>query len=381
MTQAEIITIGTELLLGETLDTNTRYLAQQLRHLGVDLFRATSIGDNPLRIAEMIRESLSRAEFVITTGGLGPTIDDPTRNAAAIAFNVEMDFHADLWKEIYRKFQVRGAIPSDNNQKQAFLPANAVAIHNPVGTAPAFYIAEQKKLLVCLPGVPAEMKTIFQHEVIPLLRGHFELHQLIKTHVIRTSGIGESVVDAQIADLETSSNPTVGLSAHPGCVDIRITAKANSSQEADRMIDVVEQKVISLLQPHIYGFDQDTLLEKVIELAANRGVTVTLFVFCAINELILFSNHTNNNVFEVKKLDRPYTPQQDLNLERRALLFAVNIYCQDDIATLDMFFTSPQKHAEKKKLFNNALPQLQKWMENTCLDFIRRQLSEVENGE
>ena len=159
MTQAEIITIGTELLLGETLDTNTRYLAQQLRHLGVDLFRATSIGDNPLRIAEMIRESLSRAEIVITTGGLGPTIDDPTRNAAAIAFNVEMDFHADLWKEIYRKFQVRGAIPSDNNQKQAFLPANAVAIHNPVGTAPAFYIAEQKKLLVCLPGVPAEMKT------------------------------------------------------------------------------------------------------------------------------------------------------------------------------------------------------------------------------
>ena len=377
MTQAEIITIGTELLLGEIQDTNTRHLARQLRQLGIDLFRVTTIGDNPLRIADMIRESLSRADIVITTGGLGPTIDDPTRNAAAIAFNVEMIFHADLWKEIYQRFQVRGIIPSDNNQKQAYLPASAVAIHNPVGTAPAFYIADQGKLLVCLPGVPAEMETIFQESVVPLLREQYTLCQLIKTRVIHTSGIGESVVDDLIADLETLSNPTVGLSAHPGCVDIRITSKAASPQEADRMIHDVEQKIIARLPKHVYGFDEDTLLDKIKEIALNKGISLTLYIYNAEKKPLKILNQPSDMVFIVEHLDQPFTFQQKLKPDAGERYFALNCSRQEELFTLDLFYTSQGKQATQRKQFNGAATQLEKWIENTCLDFIWRNLTEA----
>ena len=147
MASAELIAIGTELLLGEIQDTNTRFLTRQLRQIGVDVFRTSIVGDNPLRIADVITESLSRADIVITTGGLGPTIDDPTRVAAALAFKVEIEFHPDLWKVISHRFQSRGLSPTENNKKQAFLPQGAVAIPNPVGTAPAFYLKKTTKSL------------------------------------------------------------------------------------------------------------------------------------------------------------------------------------------------------------------------------------------
>ncbi len=377
MTQAEIITIGTELLLGEIQDTNTRYLARQLRQLGIDLFRVTIIGDNPLRIADMIRESLTRADIVVTTGGLGPTIDDPTRNAAAIAYNVEMIFHAELWKEIYHRFQIRGIIPSDNNQKQAFLPANAVAIHNPVGTAPAFYIAENSKVLVCLPGVPAEMETIFQASVIQLLREQFSLYQLIKTRVIHTSGIGESVVDDLINDLETLSNPTVGLSAHPGCVDIRITAKAASTDEADRMISEVEKKILELLPLHVYGFDEDTLLDRVINLAQEKELTINLLTHALPTELFKNSDLRTRQIFTLKKLDRPFLLHKNLKSLAGTACFAFNFSQQDDLCTLDMFSICLDRQKTRQRQFNGAAPQLDKWIENSCLDFIWHKLVEA----
>ena len=192
MTSAEVITIGTELLLGEIQDKNTAYLARQLRQLGIDLYRVTTIGDNTLRIADTIRESLSRADIVITTGGLGPTIDDPTRNAVAIALNLEVVFHPILWRKITRRFNQRGIKPSENNRKQAYLPESAVAIENPVGTAPAFFIIHHKKMVISLPGVPAEMEMIFQTSLVTLLKKHFTLHETIQTRVLHTSGVGES---------------------------------------------------------------------------------------------------------------------------------------------------------------------------------------------
>lgn len=377
MTQAEIITIGTELLLGEIQDTNTRYLALQLRQLGIDLFRVTIIGDNPLRIADMIRESLTRADVVITTGGLGPTIDDPTRNAAAIAYNVEMIFHAELWKEIYRRFQSRGIIPSDNNQKQAFLPSNAIAIHNPVGTAPAFFIAENDKVLVCLPGVPAEMETIFKVSVIPLLRKQFSLHQLIKTRVIHTSGIGESVVDDLISDLETQNNPTVGLSAHPGSVDIRVTAKASSPEEADRMIAEVEQLVLERLPLHVYGFDDDTLMEKIIHIAREKKLSLELFTHGLPQEMFMSIDQGAEKCLRINRLDAPFSLEADLKPPAGAAWFALNFSRKEELSTLEMFLVSPEKQEIRKRQFNGAAPQLVKWIENSCLDFIWHKLVEI----
>lgn len=381
MTQAEIITIGTELLLGEIQDTNTRYIARQLRHLGIDLFRVTTIGDNPLRIAEMIRESLTRADIVITTGGLGPTIDDPTRTAAAIAFNVEMIFHAELWKEIYLRFQSRGIIPSDNNQKQAFLPANAVAIHNPVGTAPAFYIAENAKILVCLPGVPSEMETIFQASVIPILRTKFSLQELIKTRIVHTSGIGESVIDDIIADLESLSNPTVGLSAHPGRVDIRITAKAASLQEADKMIGEVENIILERLPHDIYGFDEDSLLSQIIHLCKGKKLTITLLAHGFPKEILSSNYQQIKKVLKIDYLNRPFVLHKNLKPLAGKACFAANLFMQDDLVTLELFYICAQRNEMKRLQFNGAVAQLNKWVESACLDFIWRKLNETQSGE
>ena len=229
---AEIITIGTELLLGETVDTNTRYIARALRDIGVDIFRSSTIGDNKERIANIIKESLIRADILITTGGLGPTIDDPTREAIALGTGVETEFRPELWGQIQERFARFGRTPTDNNKRQAYVPEGALPIENTVGTAPAFIVEKGSKAIIALPGVPREMEHLMQEKVIPYLHEHFDLKSVIKTRILHTSGVGESQIDERIADLERLSNPTVGLSAHAGQVDVRITAKAESKSIA-----------------------------------------------------------------------------------------------------------------------------------------------------
>jgi len=259
MPSAEIITIGTELLLGETIDTNTRYIARLLRDEGVDLYRTSTIGDNPERIAEIIREGLQRAEIIITTGGLGPTIDDPTRDAVALAIGVETEFRDELWDQIQERFNRYGRTPTENNKRQAFVPKGAFAIENSVGTAPAFICEIDNHAVIALPGVPREMEHIMQAEVIPYLRKHFKLTGVIKTRVLHTSGVGESQIDERIGDMEQHSNPTVGLAAHAGQVDIRITAKADTEAMADVLIKETESELRYRLRTWIYGAENETL--------------------------------------------------------------------------------------------------------------------------
>jgi competence/damage-inducible protein CinA-like protein len=276
MASAEIITIGTEILLGEIVDTNTRYLARNLRGLGVDLYRTITIGDNIERIASVIRESMQRAEIVITTGGLGPTVDDPTREAVARAVGVETEFREELWQQVVATISRYGRTPSENQRRQAYVPKNAIAIPNPVGTAPAFIVeytspALRKGAVICLPGVPKEMETLLHESVIPYLQEHFDLRQIIKVRIIHTSGMGEGAVDEKIGDLETLANPTVGLAAHNGVVDIRIAAKSETESEADRMIAEVEQELRARLKEVIFGVDDDTLEAITLEAAERRG--------------------------------------------------------------------------------------------------------------
>src|SRR4030043_1486414 len=165
MPSAEIITIGTELLLGEIVDTNSAFLARSLRDAGIDLFRETTVGDNIRRIAQAIQQSLARSDIVITTGGLGPTVDDPTREAVAQAVGVETEFHAELWEQIRERFKRFGRIPTQNNRRQAYVPKGAKAIENPVGTAPIFILEHGSQVIVSLPGVPSEMEYLMVHEV------------------------------------------------------------------------------------------------------------------------------------------------------------------------------------------------------------------------
>jgi len=271
MPSAEIISIGTELLLGEIIDTNAPYLARLLRDIGVDLYRKTTIGDNTKRIAQIIQESLQRCDIIITTGGLGPTVDDPTREAVALAIGVPTEYRPELWEQIQARFQRYGRQPTENNRRQAFIPQGAVPVENQVGTAPAFIVDREEKIIISLPGVPREMEYLMQNHFLPYLRQRFDLHGIIKARVIHTAGIGESQIDEMIGDLETLSNPTIGLLAHSGQVDVRITAKANSENEADQMIQELEKIVQERLGDMIYGSDQDTLEGKAFETLQSKG--------------------------------------------------------------------------------------------------------------
>ncbi len=273
---AEIITIGTELLLGEIIDTNAAHIARQLRTIGLDLYYETTVGDNLERCADVIRRALERADVVITTGGLGPTVDDMTREAVAQATDRSLEFRPDLLAQIEARFARWGAKMSENNRRQAFVPQGAIAIENPVGTAPAFIVETERGVVISLPGVPREMEYLLAHEVLPYLRHKFDLHAVIKARVLRTAGMGESRIDAALSDLLTASNPTVGLAAHPGQTDVRITAKADSEAEADRLIAPVEAEVRRRLGMAVYGTGKETLEEVLVRHLGEAGLTLSV---------------------------------------------------------------------------------------------------------
>lgn len=260
MTIAELVTIGTELLLGEIQDTNSKYIARSLRDIGVDIYRLTTIGDNPNRITHSLQAALMRSDVVICTGGLGPTVDDPTRKAVADVFNVPLVYREELWEDIVARYKTFNRVPTENNKRQAFIPANGIAIRNPVGTAPAFYVELGIKTIIALPGVPREMQFLMENFVIDYLKERYDLHeQIIKAWVIHTISKGESAIDEIIGHMETYSNPTVGLVAYPGRTDIRVTAKAASSAEAKAMMRPVIDDIHELLGEYIYGENETTL--------------------------------------------------------------------------------------------------------------------------
>ena len=286
MPSAEIITIGTEILLGEIVDTNTRYLALKLRELGIDIYRQTTVGDNISRIAQAIQSSLPHTDVIITTGGLGPTIDDPTRQAVAAALGIETEFRDDLWEQIKERHLRFGRTPTENNKRQAYIPTGALAVENQVGTAPSFIAETDNCAIIALPGVPREMEHIMESTIIPYLHQRLDLHEVIKARVIHTAGAGESQIDNLIGDLEQLSNPTVGLAAHAGRVDVRITAKAKSEEQAMSLIDGIENKVIGRLGKWIYGADQETLEQVALMNIQLKGWKLAVLESCLKGELI-----------------------------------------------------------------------------------------------
>lgn len=247
MPSAEIITIGTELLLGEIVNTNTQVIALALRKIGVDVYRTATIGDNPDRIAQIILESISRADIVVLTGGLGPTVDDPTRQAIAQAFGLQLEFYPEFWEEIVQRFSKYGIEPPDNNKQQAYLPEGGEALPNPRGTAPGIHLEVQDSSIYSLPGVPVEMEGMLNEQVIPRIISKYSLTGVILTRNIRVEGIGESRIDILIRDLEELSNPTVGLAAGKGYTLIRITAKAESEDLAEALVADLEKEINSRL--------------------------------------------------------------------------------------------------------------------------------------
>lgn len=263
-------------MLGELVDTDAPYIARRLRTIGLDLFYMTTVGDNEERLALAIDLALSRADVVIVTGGLGPTVDDVTREAVARLTGRRLVLDERILAQIEARFRRWGRSMTENNRRQAHLPEGAIPIENPVGTAPGFIVEEPRGLIICLPGVPHEMEYLMEKTVLPFLRERFGLKCVIKSKTLRTCALGESTIDNLIADLMTSSNPTVGLSAHPAQTDVRITAKAESEEEADRLIAEIEEKVRQRLGLAIYGVDSQKLEEVVVGLLRKRNLTLTL---------------------------------------------------------------------------------------------------------
>jgi competence/damage-inducible protein CinA-like protein len=276
MPSAEIITIGTELLLGEIVDTNSQYLARQLRDAGIDIYWTTTVGDNLVRIAEAVRQGLQRSDIVVCTGGLGPTIDDMTREAIAKAAHVDLEYREELWKQIQERFARFGRKASENNQRQAFVPAGAVVLDNPVGSAPAFLVQSANGVVLSLPGVPGEMKRIWEDSALPYLMQKYGQSHVIRSRVLHSAGVGESLIDEKIADLEELANPTVGLAAHAGSVDIRLTAKAETDKVAQSMLDELEGQVRERLGDWVYGKDAETLTETILTALRRLGWTLVV---------------------------------------------------------------------------------------------------------
>lgn len=273
---AEIISIGTEILLGEITDTNSVYIARSLRDIGINVYFMTSVGDNEQRITQAIEFGLSRADVVITTGGLGPTVDDMTRQGVAAATGRGLIFHQELLDKIAERFSGFRVNMTENNRRQAYLPDDAILIENPVGTAPCFIVEHQGKIVISLPGVPREMKFLMVEKVIPYLLDRYQLG-VIKAHILRTAGIGESSLDDLIgADLLEASNPTVGLAAHSGVVDVRITAKAESVEAANQMIAAVETKLRERIGDYVFGIDSETIENALLTRLREQNAALAL---------------------------------------------------------------------------------------------------------
>jgi competence/damage-inducible protein CinA-like protein len=382
MPTVEIIAIGTELLLGEIQDTNTQYLARKLRDAGVDLYRTTIVGDNVDRIAVAIREAMQRSQIIITTGGLGPTVDDPTRNAVAKALGVETEFVPELWEQIQARFERYGRKATENNRRQAYIPHGANPVENPVGTAPAFIVERDQNSIISLPGVPREMEYLLQNTIMPYLRERYHLKGTIKALVIHVAGVGESQVDEWIGDLETLQNPTVGLLAHPGVTDIRITAKADSPDEAENMISGVAKDVFSRVGEAAYGTDEDTLESVLLKSLTARHQKLVVFESGMNDELVKRASHL---VFSTDALE-----SSDLSLsveQLRGRLSALKSQQNADVALGVIYTPAAQQQkllmvvqtssgeVSAQKLYGGPAALGIPWGVNTSLDFLRRNLN------
>lgn len=259
--KAEIIAVGTELLLGQIVDTNSAHIAQQLTTIGLDLHFKSTVGDNLERIKSTLCSAMGRSDIIITTGGIGPTLDDLTREAVAEVLGRPLVFQQTLFDQIGDFFTRLGRTVSPNNRKQAYIPEGAIPIENPVGTAPGFIAVKDGKTIISVPGVPHEMRHFIEHDVLPYLRGKLGIREVIVSRVLKLFGIGESLVDERLDDLiQQGSNPTIGLLAHTqiGEIHIRLTAKAAEKAHAEALNASLEAKIRDRLQEFIFGADDQT---------------------------------------------------------------------------------------------------------------------------
>jgi len=292
----EIITIGSELLLGQIVDTNSAYLASELARIGIDVRCRPSVGDDLAEMNAVLGASIARCDLVITTGGLGPTQDDLTRQAVADISGGPLEFRPELMAQIEEIFRRYGYRMPEINRVQAYVPRGAIAIENPVGTAPGFIKEVRGTPIICLPGVPRELRYLWEKEVARWIKDRFSLKENRVTYrVLKVAGIGESKVDTLIGDIiKGSHNPSIGLLASPGEIRIRITAEAVDEMDAKALIAPIEKEIRARLGNKVFGADDDTLQGNVNDLLLKKDLCVVVlesFTSGKITERLLTCNN------------------------------------------------------------------------------------------
>lgn len=279
--RAEIISVGTELLLGEIVDTNAPYLSGALSEIGIDVFYRVTVGDNAARLADTLKTALSRAELIITIGGLGPTQDDLTKESIAEALGERMVTDPESEKAIRELFERRGIHIVPSNMKQALRPESGIAIPNDMGTAPGLVVEKGGKTVIALPGPPGEFIPMVEGFVIPYLsRKSTGAPAVIVSKTLRVSGIGESAAEERISDLIGGKNPTIAPYAKSSEVHFRITAKASDRETALDMIAGLETQARERLGDYVYGTDDETLESVVVRMLVERGLKLALAESC-----------------------------------------------------------------------------------------------------
>ena len=281
--RAEIISVGTELLLGQIVDTNAPYLSEKLSAFGIDVFYRITVGDNTARLVEALRTALTRADLVITIGGLGPTQDDLTKETIAEALGEQMVMDPESEKEIKTFFERRGIQIAQSNLKQALRPESGIAIPNSVGTAPGTVVEKDGRIVIALPGPPAEFIPMVENSVIPYLSRLPQLAvtpAVIVSRILRVTGIGESAAEEKVKDLLASQNPTIAPYAKSGEVHFRITAKTPTMDEALSLISDMECKARERLGDFVYGVDDETLECVVVRMLIEQRQKLALAESC-----------------------------------------------------------------------------------------------------
>jgi nicotinamide-nucleotide amidase len=317
---AEIICIGTELLLGEILNSNAQYLSQQLASLGISHFYQTVVGDNPERIQKVLAIAASRSNLIITTGGLGPTPDDLTTKSIADFFAIPLIEHPQIWADIQQKYA--GKTITANNRKQALLPQGAEILTNPVGTAPGMIWQPKAGLMILtFPGVPSELYPMWEQYAIPVLRSQGWVKETFYSKVLLYWGIPESALAEQVNSYFALTNPTVAPYANYGQARLRITARAETKEAAQALITPIEAEIRQITGKYCYGVDDDTLADVVGNYLKAHNQTLAVAESCTggwlgeaitavagsstyfLGGVISYSNEVKTQVLKVSKAD------------------------------------------------------------------------------
>lgn len=277
--KAEIIAVGTEILLGDIVNTNAQYLAKELALLGIDVYYQSSVGDNKERLLKAFKDGLDRSDIIITTGGLGPTNDDITKEVACQALNQTLQLHQSSLEKIEKFFNKLGIEMTENNKKQAYFPKNAIVLDNKNGTAPGAILRENEKYIIILPGPPKEMKPMFENEARPYINSITNNTLVSKT--LKLFGIGESLLDTKISDIiSEQDNPTVAPYISDMELRLRITAKSDSESKANSIIEPVVEKIKSRVGEFIYAEDNVSIEAVVSKMLVEKNLTISTAESC-----------------------------------------------------------------------------------------------------